>query len=74
MIGWTLRDNRDYPNVEGLESPDRDEILVALKAANTMHPDGAPHHAMTDDGERIETDETMPRADIEAAIENAGGG
>lgn len=70
MIDWTLRNNRGYPNVDGLKSPNRDEILVALKAANTMHPEGAPHHATTEGGERFETEETMPREEIEAAISN----
>lgn len=71
MIRWTLRNERGYPNVDGLKSPDRDEIRVALRAANTMHPSGAPHHATTDDGERIEAEGTMPREEIEAAIRKA---
>lgn len=64
---WTLRDNRDYPNVEDIDAT-REEMEAGVKAANTMHPAGAPHYAVNEDGDKIETDETMPREKVEAAL------
>lgn len=47
-------------------------MLAGVEAANTLHPEYAPHYAVsTTGGERVESDEAMSREQIGAAIERA---
>lgn len=68
---WDLRDQHGRVVVADLVG-DADELEVACRAANTKHPEGAPHHATAQEGEeRVETDETMNEDVIDAAAERA---
>lgn len=75
---WDLRDKSGRVVVDEIEATS-EEMLTGVEAANTMHPDAAPHYATSpapgpyQDGddhnpdEWIASEDTLDRSIIEAA-------
>lgn len=67
---WELRDKDGVLCVPDIDAT-REEIRVVIEAGNTKQPQNAPHHAISDDGDLIESNATMDEELLDGAIEGA---
>lgn len=70
MPTYTLYTSDDEPAVPNITATP-EEMLMAVEAANTKQSDTAPHYAVSEDGDRIETDATMDESVVDRALQNA---
>lgn len=69
MTTYTLYTADGAVAVDDIEAT-AEEMLLAIKAANTKQPDSAPHYAVSGD-EQLQTDDTLDERIVDSAMDGA---